>query len=83
LDFLCPKRSFVTLIVSELRDLISNYGLSPHSTLAPGEMCTLIDQWLSHVPCPASNSVERMWRRDATARSRTVEVARLVRNDDS
>jgi hypothetical protein len=60
-----------------LRDLFSNYGLAPHSTLASGEMSTLIDEWLCHVPCPASNSFERMWKRDDTARSRIVEVARL------
>jgi hypothetical protein len=59
-------------------DMFTIYGLAPHSALPPVEMEQLIDEWLARRPCPASNSIERMWDRDATARERIVDVARLT-----
>ncbi len=59
-------------------DMFTIYGLPPHGLLASDEMERVIDEWLTRVPCPASNSLERMWKRDATARERIVEVAQLT-----
>jgi hypothetical protein len=61
-----------------LTDLFEVYGLAPQSSLPAAEMADLIGEWLSRIPCPASNSFERIWRRDAAARERIVEVAQLA-----
>lgn len=59
-------------------DMFTTYGLPPHGSLASDEMERVIDEWLTRKPCPASNSLERMWARDSTARERIVEVAQLT-----
>jgi hypothetical protein len=38
----------------------------------------LIAEWLTRTPCPVSNTLERMWRRDTAARARIVDVARIT-----
>ncbi|MDA2988547.1 MAG: hypothetical protein O2815_05645, partial [Actinomycetota bacterium] len=55
----------------------SAYGLSPRSTIDGTEMRILIEEWLSRVPCPASNNFARLWRDNDAARDRIVDVARL------
>lgn len=62
----------------KLGSMFAGYGLAPHSSLPPDEMELLINEWLARTPCPASNSLERMWKRDKTARGRIIEVARLT-----
>jgi hypothetical protein len=54
------------------------YGLAPHSTLPTPEMEEVIHDWMSQVPCPASNQLERSWKRDADARERIAEVAQAA-----
>lgn len=55
----------------------SAYGLSPRSTIDDTEMRILIEEWLSRVPCPASNNFARLWRDSEDARDRIIDVARL------
>lgn len=62
----------------KLSDLFASYGLHAHSSLPTDEVEELIDEWLSRVPCPASNSFERMWKRDRFARARIIETAQTT-----
>ena len=41
-------------------------------------METLIAEWMSKNPCPASNTLERLWRSNAEARGRITDVAVLT-----
>ena len=59
-------------------DLFASYGLAPHSSLPTTEMMELLGEWLSRVPCPASHTLDRAWRRELSARERIAEVARLT-----
>ncbi len=59
-------------------DMFASYGLPPHSTYPPKEMENLIAEWMSRTPCPASSTLEGLWKRDADARERIVEVARAT-----
>lgn len=63
---------------TKFRAMFALYGLAPHSTIPVAEMVQIIDDWMSRVPCPASNQLERLWKRDADARERIAEVARLT-----
>ena len=49
-------------------DLFASYGLAPHSSLPTTEMMELLGEWLSRVPCPASHTLYRAWRREISAR---------------
>lgn len=59
-------------------DMFASYGLPPHSTYPPHEMENLIAEWMSRTPCPASSTLEGLWKRDADVRERIVEVARAT-----
>ncbi|MBI2704041.1 MAG: hypothetical protein HYX32_01935 [Actinobacteria bacterium] len=59
-------------------DMFASYGLPPHSTYPSQEMENLIAEWMSRTPCPASSTLEGLWKRDADARERIVEVARAT-----
>lgn len=62
----------------KFRTMFALYGLAPRSTLPVAELADVIDDWMSHEPCPASNQLVRLWRRDADARERISDVARLT-----
>lgn len=57
-------------------DLFALYGLAPHSSLPVRELAELFAEWLTRVPCPVSNSLERLWKRDSGARERIIDVVR-------
>lgn len=59
-------------------DLFALNGLAPQSSLPRAEMEELVAEWLSRVPCPASNTLERLWKRDREARERITDVAREI-----
>ena len=56
-------------------DLFAANSLPPRSSLPPFEMEELIEEWISQKPCPASYSLERLWRSSADARGRITDVA--------
>jgi hypothetical protein len=62
----------------KFRSMFALYGLAPHSSLPPVEMAEVISDWMSHVPCPASNQLERLWKGDDEMRARIVGVAQLT-----
>lgn len=62
----------------KFKSMFATYGLAPHSNLPTPEMAEVINDWMSHVPCPASNQLERSWKRDADARDRIAEVAQAA-----
>ena len=59
----------------KFKTMFATYGFAPGTTLPAAEMAEVIHDWMSHVPCPASNQLERLWKRDADARDRISEVA--------
>jgi hypothetical protein len=59
-------------------DMFASYGLPPHSSYPSQEMENLIAEWITRTPCPASSTLEGLWKRDADARERIVEVARAT-----
>ncbi|MDC0359168.1 hypothetical protein OAM92_00390 [Acidimicrobiales bacterium] len=58
-------------------EMFAAYGLPPGGSLPPSEMAQLLTDWMSMVPCPATNNLERVWNREVAARERIVDVARL------
>lgn len=62
----------------KFRAMFALYGLAPHSALPAAEIAEVIDDWMSRDPCPASNQLERLWKRDADARERITDVAQLT-----
>jgi hypothetical protein len=59
-------------------DMFASYGLAPRSSLPPAVMEQLIDEWIARTPSPASNSLQRKWKRGPAPRERIVDVARLT-----
>jgi len=59
-------------------DLFASNSLPPRSSLPSFEMEALIEEWISRRPCPASYSLERLWRSGADARVRIADVAVLA-----
>ena len=57
-------------------ELFALYGLAPHSSLPGAEIAELMAEWISRVPCPVSNSLERLWKSDSGARDRIIDVVR-------
>lgn len=55
-------------------DLFALNALPPRSSMPAFDMETLIQEWMSRTPCPASNTLERLWK-DHGLRSRITEVA--------
>lgn len=56
-------------------EMFSVYGLPPRSVLSVADMVNNIDEWASQIPCPLSNSLERIWKRSRATRWRIAEVA--------
>lgn len=56
-------------------DLFTAQGLAAGITLSGTEMEVEIDEWLSRVPCPASNALERLWKEQPEARRLICDVA--------
>ena len=56
-------------------EMFSAYGLPPRSLLSVADMVSNIDEWSSRMPCPLSNSLERVWRKSRSTRWRIAEVA--------
>jgi len=56
-------------------DLFVSQGLVPGSALPDSEMSMLIDEWMTRVPCPATNTLERIWSSHSTARTAIAEIA--------
>lgn len=63
---------------AKFKSMFATYGFAPGATLPAAEMAEVIHDWMSHVPCPASNQLERAWKRDADARERIAEVAQAA-----
>jgi hypothetical protein len=59
-------------------DLFISQGLPAGSSLPTDEMSAQIDEWMSRVPCPASNTLERLWKEQPAARGPIAEVARMT-----
>ena len=59
-------------------DLFAFNSLPPRSSLPAFDMETLIAEWMDKNPCPASNTLERLWRSNAEARGRITGVAVLT-----
>ena len=59
-------------------DLFVVQGLSAGITLSSAEMEVEIDEWLSRVPCPASNAFERIWKEHSEARRIISDTAVLA-----
>jgi hypothetical protein len=59
-------------------DLFASQGLAAGSSLPTSEMSAQIDEWMSRIPCPASNTLERLWKEQPAAREPIAEVARLT-----
>ncbi len=59
-------------------DLFALNALPPRSSLPTFEMEGLIEEWISHRPCPASNSLVRLWKTGSEARARITDVAVLT-----
>ncbi len=59
-------------------DLFALNSLPPRSSLPAFEMEALIEEWISLRPCPASNSLARLWKTGSEARARITEVAVLT-----
>lgn len=53
------------------------FGLSPGSQVAPDEIESLLNVWVSRQPCPATRTFERMWKR-APARPRIAQTAAVA-----
>lgn len=62
----------------KFKSMFATYGFAPGTTLPTAEMAEVIHDWMSHVPCPASNQLERSWKRDADARDRIADVAQAA-----
>jgi hypothetical protein len=56
-------------------DLFASQGLPPGSSLPTSEMSAQLDEWMSRTPCPASNTLERLWKEQSAARQQIAEVA--------
>jgi hypothetical protein len=59
-------------------DLFASNGLPPRSSLPAYDMEELLAAWISRVPCPATNTLERLWLQGGAARERITEVACLT-----
>jgi hypothetical protein len=59
-------------------DLFALNSLSPRSTLPSFDMETLLAEWISRKPCPASNTLEKLWTTSHDARRRITDVALLT-----
>jgi hypothetical protein len=59
-------------------DLFFSQGLPAGSSLPTSEMSERIDEWMSRIPCPATNTLERLWRDHPATRVPIAEVARLT-----
>lgn len=55
--------------------MFASFGLPPHYSLGQSDMERLIHEWISRNPCPASNTLERLWKRAKAARERIADVA--------
>lgn len=58
-------------------DLFAVFGLPSNGILAASEMSSLIDEWMSRQPCPATNHLERLWKDSPLTRPRITELACL------
>lgn len=56
-------------------DLFALNFLPPRSALPAFDMENLISEWMSRRPCPASNTLERLWKSSAALRTRITDVA--------
>ena len=59
-------------------NLFALNSLPPRSTLPAFDMETLIAEWISRKPCPASNTLEKLWTTSPDARARITDVALLT-----
>ena len=59
-------------------DLFASQGLAAGSSLPTGEMSAQIDEWMFRVPCPASNTLERLWKEQPSTHEPIADVARLT-----
>ena len=58
-------------------DLFVVFGLPSNGVVAVSEMSSLIDEWMSRKPCPATNHLERLWKDSPLTRPRISELACL------
>lgn len=56
-------------------DLFALNSLPPRSALPAFDMENLISEWMSRRPCPASNTLERLWKAGPDLRARITSVA--------
>jgi hypothetical protein len=59
-------------------ELFVSQGLPAGSSLPASEMSAQIDEWMSRIPCPASNTLEHLWKEHPAAREPIAEVACLT-----
>ncbi len=62
---------------SKLPRFFATYGLNAGQEVTPGEMQSLLDEWLSRDPPPISRTLAALWRRQPTARERIASVVCL------
>jgi hypothetical protein len=56
-------------------DMFALNSLPPRGSLPPFDMETLIAEWMARRPCPASNTLEKLWGSSAEARERITDLA--------
>ena len=59
-------------------DLFASHGLIPGASLPASEMQVHLDEWIARVPCPATNTLEQLWKQRPDAREPIAEVASLT-----
>lgn len=57
-----------------LKDFFRDYGFTPGVEVPPGELTPVMDAWMRGAHCPASNSLQQLWKRK-TARERIAQAA--------
>lgn len=58
-----------------LSELFAFNSLPPRSTLAAFDMELLLNEWMARTPCPASTTLENLWKSSQDARARITEVS--------
>ena len=58
--------------------LFTSQGLQAGSCLPINEIAAHIDEWIARIPCPASNTLERLWKHLPASRQPIAEVAELT-----
>ncbi len=56
-------------------DMFALNSLPPRGSLPPFDMETLIAEWMSRRPCPASNTLEKLWGSSVEAQERITDLA--------